>query len=1504
MADVFMSGGASEALHSTSHIPIAQLTPLISSPSSKSLKAVVTLTWPYSSVTGSVSFLLAEPDFRLRRTRGQVRVQFSRSSARAVSEAGITSGDEIILCLDGVEWLKDDNPTSTPGRGIEFELEFKDRLLLQFVEAESENVRVIDIDNPHAEPQPQPVVEDVPEEPTPQIVLTNGITSPRLGKPSDEWQSPAFIKRARESYGSLFDLGYDPFAEDDGAVHERRRKRTRLSSSWRYASRSPSPDTEEREEESHVAAHIPGPEEMPTPIRTPTMMDEGCQTVELEEHTSPNSPADTPRSALPMNIESVGTMGVGLIHDRKPLDKYVEPEINGINGRTPPTQPLLHDTKVAPVGEDIVRERSGAPVLGADTLSHSAPDNLIFPSHAIGSIPSIATEEHEGLVSNGRSWPQQAEIGHDTTQQISGSQHNDLYDVTTEGHQRGFTLSAYPGFNSLDVDTSSADLQHLGSHIIPEDRHNHWRHATDYDQARQPLSPAKVAENYEERVVAHGQNDYLESQDQMNAPVDATRFEEFSLMNEGSVVQSYDLNVSTRDTEYPELPEPDDVRIDIPPVNGQLPNVGNVLMSRSLSASSSRVVDLTEGSSEEAESEEGEEQQSFGEEDQDDTAEGTPKVQQAQDSNLRLSKDLQGDGFYRRELYSDGEENDEDQLDEEDYTDEDEDEEQYYDGDMEEEGEEKEEEKEGDPTRPSFRIHPLHQQEHEETGSSDEINDEASYDEASYDEDEDDLEGEEDEEEYEEEQPKSGFSIQKEPVVIDLLSSSSDDDESGDDRPAEEVPTSKHGLMEEDKADISESETSTKNTEEGVEGEEEEQEGEDGSDLDEQMDDEGGVSDRQDLHLVLEQQELARASSPVRDDEDSAVKSDKMEEELSEVVNNKDTDMVDVNNVTAGVSQDAMLSHDLQSNTNPDLSSLPSEYLNHSSTHGLVDSSFMISQLDGNNDSVNYPTLSMTDHIIREDGAFKPVSLAQELSHESQTKEDNAQLPTPADTQLSQSQASQGLDLPLQISFAQENVEEASTVQKTEELVSAASTQEHEQDVYDVPIERQSDQVDSAIKVHDQGEGDGALGKADIKDIGLQQAHIESSEMAGTRGVNFKETSPDRSPIEPNSKEIPTADFLLKSLSQDEKTLKPLTELRSDEIEAGKSPVKDAPVESEVKHSLTADDNSEELSYKSRIKEVQATDVYANILTDADLQEATFKQLEAEESHLGPQAEEVNVNESQKIILEPEMKDSPSSTHRKEKLEEIKLMEDTIEVVEPTRSVPVTPVRNTRHLRHSRQHSGRSDRSESIILDKQTTPKGHDASVELAISVLESPSKSQSVTSPDPLLKHKLARALRTDLSEFTSLKMLRLHLNKKLDVLAIATTTPPEPQRAKSGPRQYLVTFNITDTSIGPSAVTQVQVFRPYKEALPLIEAGDGILLRNFQVISVKGRGFALRSEQTEASSWAVFKNENHVETRGPPVEYGNVENEHIVAMKVWYNGLDSVALAKLAKANGDKQG
>lgn len=117
-------------LHARTQLPIAQLEPSINR-STSLIRGVVTLVWPYSSSTNSISVLLVEPDFRLRRNKGQVRITFRGSSAKAVARSGLNSGDGLVLGLEGVEWIKDEGVIKTPGRGVDWELRFGGRVILQ-----------------------------------------------------------------------------------------------------------------------------------------------------------------------------------------------------------------------------------------------------------------------------------------------------------------------------------------------------------------------------------------------------------------------------------------------------------------------------------------------------------------------------------------------------------------------------------------------------------------------------------------------------------------------------------------------------------------------------------------------------------------------------------------------------------------------------------------------------------------------------------------------------------------------------------------------------------------------------------------------------------------------------------------------------------------------------------------------------------------------------------------------------------------------------------------------------------------------------------------------------------------------------------------------------------------------------------------------------------------------------------------------------------------------------
>lgn len=119
-----------EHLEPRIRVPISELQPSVDT-EKNFIRGIVTLIWPYSSSKGSLSLLIAEPDFRLRRQKGQIRVTFTGSSAKLVARSGVSSGDGLVLGLTGVQWAKDQTTLSTPGKGSEWELRFGERAVLQ-----------------------------------------------------------------------------------------------------------------------------------------------------------------------------------------------------------------------------------------------------------------------------------------------------------------------------------------------------------------------------------------------------------------------------------------------------------------------------------------------------------------------------------------------------------------------------------------------------------------------------------------------------------------------------------------------------------------------------------------------------------------------------------------------------------------------------------------------------------------------------------------------------------------------------------------------------------------------------------------------------------------------------------------------------------------------------------------------------------------------------------------------------------------------------------------------------------------------------------------------------------------------------------------------------------------------------------------------------------------------------------------------------------------------------
>lgn len=149
---------------------------------------------------------------------------------------------------------------------------------------------------------------------------------------------------------------------------------------------------------------------------------------------------------------------------------------------------------------------------------------------------------------------------------------------------------------------------------------------------------------------------------------------------------------------------------------------------------------------------------------------------------------------------------------------------------------------------------------------------------------------------------------------------------------------------------------------------------------------------------------------------------------------------------------------------------------------------------------------------------------------------------------------------------------------------------------------------------------------------------------------------------------------------------------------------------------------------------------------------------------------------------------------------------------------------------------------------------------------------------------------VRTQTSYYSPLSSLDGLLNRAsqspeatIDIIAIVSSPSSNPQRAKTGPRDYNTLLHVMDLS-SPTVEVQVQIFRPFKLSLPIAETGDVILLRHFQVKSRLRRPFMLSGE---GSAWHVWRHSRHKmqeDCRGPPVEIGDGEQQQAKKLRAWW--------------------
>ncbi|RDL36439.1 uncharacterized protein BP5553_05791 [Venustampulla echinocandica] len=1469
-------------------IPIAELSPMLQEPTSRSIQAIVTLTWPYSSATGSVAFLLAEPDFRLRRTRGQVRVQFAGSSAKYVAESHIASGDEVVLCLDGVEWIHDTANVATPGRGIEYELKFTERLRLQFRTEGSEIVGSIDIDHPvpEAEPEPErePLVEVIPIDPIPPS-FTSPSPSNINGAPTriDQeevndgiFSSPAFVKRARTSYGSLFEL--DPFAEDDGTVPGKGRKRTRLSSVWKYTSRSPTPEVEQPEDGNTV--NILGE----TPVNEgPIMTDEGCQTFGLDDGDAAEALASFSRQSI-----NVG----GATYKESIIATPRLYEFAPIPGSIQISDQERND------GFEAEQEERISPQPRPEIFrSPHVSNEFVADIEQVGPGPAMPSEERRKGVQTIATGSLLLEDGYE-----------DLYAASPRGHRDESNPDGFGSFHVPRDDISNLDpsISEPVDQFVPEVLHDDLRESAAHLQ--HAVSPGRTAGNSNEMREAElfhaaqaGERSHPDhGSSPASSPLHPTSqlYPDLDDLAQQNPVPTWGAPLAP--VMYPDLQEARE-RIEDDSSRASRP----IAMSRSQSAQS-QVADLTESSNEEVEDECSEEdeyskytrsraQMGFEGRSMNEEKYGASK----EDVEAPVAADVRNhylqQAATRAEEYSQGSQEEPDG---------------YY---------EDEDEEAEDSGRyigfPNGRA-----EDDEELESIEDDEDEEGEDSESYDDEMEDYE------------TPHAASAPKVPVVIDLLSS---DDEATEEphepgppvvppqqsrspAPSETSDQSEESGLDEEMRDNQDFSSSDDEAAEDLSGSEEEivspQDFRSQARATDNVEEHGSHDGMQNSQNIASPDPLQTNTASAEESvTDGSIEQEQEQEPLDQAAEHEEVN----SEMNIEVSGHSFILADKSSAIQEEGGDKEGQGLESESSYSLIEEKVKI-----NDDEEEHMELGNIEDANRTK-ADNHSEEANEMPPKSPRGIPSEAKRSPSGISLDLDGANDGPDVRNALPMLVEN--DPSSLPSIPNM--KATSPPYDDNLFrgdgiKLPFPDHTHMSEAIVSA----ETSFSTGLDTQNSVLVSQntliTQFSSQADEPANDIETGETKPETGDIEPSSSiavdqpELTSASDVRKPLTEElirEKS--PVSNIEQTAAEVLEEATEDVARHETTRHMVSGDGIEENLN-----RELQDS-------TQADgepqLETANPPVITLRRSHrrIKSRSAEPGGDELQSEVLETATI-TPRRSHRRitstsssvepggDELQHQVLDNTTItprrshrRIKSTASSVDATDIQPTNPARSGENNDTQADLPLPIVTDEPSTPKGHDASFELALSSLDSPSKGHALRKPPVAdLKLRLSRALRTELGEFTALKVLRYHLNHKLDVLAIVTTTPPEPQRSKGGPRHYQITFNITDPSIGPNGVAEVQIFRPYKEALPVVQAGDGVLLRSLQVISVKNRGFGLRSEQSEASSWAVFKDGEEAEVRGPPVEYGMAEKNHIVDLKTWYGSLDAVAMAKLNRANADK--
>ncbi|KAL4726118.1 hypothetical protein ACLX1H_006795 [Fusarium chlamydosporum] len=1548
-------------------IPIAQLNPDASNQENRVVCGTVTITWPFSILTKSVAFLLAERDFRLRRENGQVRVRFHGAAAKAIADASLGAGDEIRVSLKGVQWEKNETQTQVAGSTLAWQLEFTNRLVIGIRRPNTEQETIFNIDVPAAEPETvvdgqaestEPI-DTIPEEPatpgppSPELTLPTKRTATSTLEPF-EYASPAFLKRARVSYGSLFEGGLDMFDDDVGKT-TKSKKRSRFSipgNAWRYTSRSPSPEPDdapeeldEEEPQANGNSQSNGDAEdttMDTPSR-PAMVDQGSQTADVDF---------TPMASVQVLAEPRPGFGFQQMTptpfartrpfeaDSSVMNQSMHFEGDSTTPHGMPSeshqnllgqQPDHMDTDMAfsftpqtvlfPQGSGFFPTQDGVPdspsrTAGTEDYPAALLDTDAVPSNPVDSLMGFAAHGAQSIVAQQNPFATEPALN-STFTTTAPSPHNPW---ATEALPRSHSANASSDAENPVEILSSSPLREQGSRESSADRPvSPSRDDTEMDvTAEASLEPTL------EDTASEAEH-YRDGGDEPGDDYDLRKYSRTHDDDDDVDTSEEELDVNNDDPDAQIMnPEEDDVDVDEDVVNQEgYPDQASDEYEEEMDEERfDGDGEEYEGSEDDAEGEyySDEEDYSDDEENEEEDAQTHPPA--APVTREPVFIDLLSDSEDENETASKPEPVAElepkQEPEEEAEQDSEASEEHESEPEMETEANSMSAEKKTPAVLPEGRREA-------EDPKVDEMIERAQPSPTTAEDEESTLPiTKEAGHETETKNTTQKETAQIEEASVPASPAKKDSEPDQDEVPA--APTVYGEIKDGDDTLYIEESSKTKQPS-----------------VDAPAQNEPGNTDGQPQHeQKAEEKPIAgqAVSDDIEMDTPVLVKGSKeledaknVPEEPMKIGSLNETEPTVVEEATEAMDIDAPPEASLQDTTEAkepekveviENSVTVTEEIRTTVTDAQEEISTKIQVAATQEESLTqlHKTSEINAEETRESPELAPLkshdTIMQDVSSEEVLRkpatgetgdQDIGELPekdgkmSPPPTQASQEQTLQEDNINVSVQAHEQHLPTPGETQQVVEVemsgIVQTATEDNQIDEEDAGPE---DQIMAEILQHSPIKQDTRLpvdpatsspGAPQTQSPAQTEQVVEAHGRSASPSESVPEVAVSKSLRPRRSKQSRASD----GNDQADPSMALI----------GVTPVKRS-ADNGSKHSSPTAMRPDRASYDSDQEDPSMALIGATPAKDSGSKTRSKTRGKAH-------------RDDPSILLAGGPAQAETKNKRKKKAADD----------ESIASVDNSPPGSQRVLRSRNDHgdpsillakgsspSARQTRSQKTPDPKHETPRRETRSVsrsfqlqeespDASFASLKSPSIAGSfATVPEDweedvkTLKLQLVKSLRTNLPDFLPLKNLRGNINKMTDVLAVVTQTPAHPHRPKNGPRDFMLTLTLTDASTAPTQVRVAHIFRPHLTSLPEVESGDIILLRRVKVVSMKGRDFGVRSE--DSSSWAVSKpNDEQVlgQVKGPPVEITPEEIEFAKGLRHWWSLQDESAMNKIETAS-----